>query len=66
MVLETGKRVTDKFFEKKLDFPPEPFSVTGKVFYHYNSWVTGVYMACMLSENAEEKHLRLSDYLNHI
>ena len=31
------KRVADKFFEKKL--------VTGNVCYHYNTWVTGVYMS---------------------
>ena len=45
------KRVTDTYFEKKLDFEPESPSITGKVFYHYNSWVTGVYMACMLLRN---------------
>ena len=38
------KCVTDKSFEKKLDFEPESPFITGKVCYHYNSWVTGVYV----------------------
>ena len=29
----------------QLDFEPESSSITGKVCYHYNTWVTGVYMA---------------------
>ena len=33
--------------KKKIGFEPELLSVTGKVCYHYNSWVTGVYMAYM-------------------
>ena len=32
-------------FGKKLDFESECYSVTGKVCYRYNSWVTGVYIA---------------------
>ena len=45
------KCVADKCFEKKLYFEPESPSVTGKIFYHYNSWVTGVYIACIFHRN---------------
>ena len=31
------KRVTNKYFEKKLDFEPQLPSFTGKVYYHYNN-----------------------------
>ena len=50
------KPVTDKYFEKKLGFEPKSSSVTGKVCYHYNSWLTGVvYMAYMFDRNSERK-----------
>ena len=45
------RHVTDKYFEKKLGFEPES-PVTGKVGYHYNSWVTGVCMACIFYWNS--------------
>ena len=45
------KRVTDKYFEKKLDFEPKLSSVTGKVCYHYNTWMTGANMAYMFDRN---------------
>ena len=60
------KRVTAKSFEKKLDFEPKSSSVTGKVCYHYNSWVTAVYKTYILDRNLQENHLRLSDHLNQI
>ena len=50
------KRVTDKLFEKKLDFEPKSTSgKVGKVIYHYNSWVTSVYMVCMHVRNCREE-----------
>ena len=49
------KCVTDESFEKKLDFEPEFSSITGNVCYHYNNWVTGVYMACIFHRNSGEK-----------
>ena len=49
------KRVNDKYFEKKLDLEPQSPSVTGKVCYHYNSWVTGVYMADIFDRNSRGK-----------
>ena len=49
------KRVADKYFEKKLDFQPKSSSVTGKVCYHYNSWVTGVYRTWVFHMNSGEK-----------
>ena len=49
------KHVTDKSFEKKLDFEPEFSSITGNVCYHYNSWVTGVCMACIFHRHSGEK-----------
>ena len=49
------KHVTDRDIEKKLDFEPESPSVTGKVSYHYNSLVTGVYMACIFHRNSRGK-----------
>ena len=65
------KRITDKWFEKKVYFEPEPPSITGKVCYHYNSWVTGAYAACMFDRNSGgtsqtewlfEPHLRSFGY----
>ena len=38
------KHATDKYFEKKVNLEPQSPSVTGKVCYHYNSWVTGIYV----------------------
>ena len=52
--------------KKKLDFEPKSPSVTGNVCYHYNTCVTGVYMAYMFDKILEEEHLKLSDYLNQI
>ena len=49
------KCVTDESFEKKLDFEPEFSSITGNVCYHYNSSVTGVYMACIFHRHSGEK-----------
>ena len=49
------KHVTDKYFEKKLDLEPQSPSVTGKVYHHYNSWVTGVYMVYMFDRNSGGK-----------
>ena len=46
------KHVTDKYFEKNLGFEPGLSSVTGKVCYHWNSWVTGVYIADMFDGNS--------------
>ena len=43
------KRVTDKYFE-----PISP-SLTGNVCYHYNSWVTGVHIACLFHRNSGGK-----------
>ena len=39
--------------KKKIE--PESSSVTGKVSYHYNSWVTGVYMAYKFDRNSRGK-----------
>ena len=47
-------------------FEPKSPSVTGNVCYHYNTCVTGVYMAYMFDKILEEEHLKLSDYLNQI
>ena len=53
------KHVTDKHFEKKLDFEYESPSVKGKI--------CGISTWCIcLREIPKEKHLRLSDYLNQI
>ena len=41
--------------KKKLDFKPESSSVTGKVCYHYNSWVAGAYMGYMFDRNSGGK-----------
>ena len=49
------KRVADKYFEKELDFQPKSPSVTGKVCYHYNSWVTGVYRTYVFHINSGGK-----------
>ena len=49
------KRVADKYFEKKLDFQPKLPSVTGKVCYHYNSWVTGAYRTWVFHISSGEK-----------
>ena len=49
------KRVAGKYFEKKLDFEPKSPSVTGKVCYHYNSWVNGVYRTWIFHINSGEK-----------
>ena len=49
------KRVPDKSFEKKLGIECESYSVTGKVYYHYNSWVTGVSIAYMCDRNSGGK-----------
>ena len=49
------KRVAGKYFEKKLDFEPKSPSVTGKVCYHYNSWVTGFYRTCVFHINSGGK-----------
>ena len=50
------ERVTDKYFEKKIRIWTQinP-SVTGKVCYHYNNWVTGVYMVCKFYGNSRGK-----------
>ena len=54
-------------FLKKLDFEPEPPSVTGKLCYQHNSWVNSVCMAYMFDRGIlEEKLIILSDYLNQI
>ena len=46
------KCITDIYFEKKkLDFEPYSPSITGNLCYHYNTWVTDVYMAYMLGRN---------------
>ena len=51
------KHVIDKYFEKKLDFEPKSPSVARNVFYHYNTWVTGVcrYMMCIFDRNFGRK-----------
>ena len=49
------KRVADKYFEKKLNFEPKSPSITGKVCYHYNSWVTGVHRTCLFHINSGGK-----------
>ena len=41
--------------KKKLDFEPESPSVTEKVCYHYNSWVSVVYMAYVFDRNSGRK-----------
>ena len=56
------KRVTDKHFEKKLDFEPESASVTGKVCYHYNSWVSGVY-TCGVHISHKLRRKNISDWV---
>ena len=64
-VVINWRSITDKYFEKTVRLWPKSPSVTGKVCYHYNSWVAGVYKAYIcLTEIPEEKHLILSDYLN--
>ena len=52
---QLNKCVTYKYFEKKLDFEPLSPSVIGNVCYHYNTWVTGVYMAYMFDRNSGGK-----------
>ena len=42
------KHVTDKHFEERLDSEYESP-------YHYNSWVTGVYMAYLFNRNSDGK-----------
>ena len=49
------KHVTDKYFEKKLDFEPSSTFITGNVCFHYNTWVTGFYMAYMFDRNSGRK-----------
>ena len=49
------KRAGDKYFEKKLDFEPKSPSLTRKVCYHYNSWVTGVCRTCLFHINSGGK-----------
>ena len=46
------KRVTDNYFEKKLDFESKSFFVTEKICYNHNIWLTGVYMACISDRNS--------------
>ena len=48
-----------RYFEKKLDLEPESTSVTGKLSYHYNSWVTGVYIAYMFDRNSGGKTFQI-------
>ena len=38
-------------WKKKSDIEPESPSITGKVCYHYTSWVTDIYMADMFNRN---------------
>ena len=49
------QRVTDKYFEKKLDFESYLPSATGNVSYHYNAWVTGVFVAYLFDRNSGRK-----------
>ena len=50
------KRVTNKYFEKNLDFECESPSVKGKMCYHYSSWAsTNVYMTYFFDRNSEGK-----------
>ena len=49
------KRVTDKYFLKKLHLEPLSPSVTGNVCYHYKTWVTGVFMVYMFDRNSAGK-----------
>ena len=46
------KCVTEKCFPKRRDFEPKSPSFRGNVCYLYNSWVTGVYMACIFQRNS--------------
>ena len=68
MKLWTTEEACYRYFEKKVDFEPESPSVTGKVCYHYNSWVTGIYMAFIFHKRLSGwlSHLRLSDHLNQL
>ena len=58
------KNVADKYFEEKLDFEPESPSITEKVCYHYNSWVTRVYMAFMFDRNSRGKISQIESLIN--
>ena len=49
---QVKKSVTNKYLKIKLYFEPESPSVTRNVCYHYNSRVTGAYMACMFVRNS--------------
>ena len=48
--------------KKKLDFEPESASVTGKVCYHYNSWVSGVY-TCGVHISHKLRRKNISDWV---
>ena len=49
------KHVTDKYLEKKVKlWSLSPF-ITGNTCYHYNTWVTGVYMAYIFDRNSRGK-----------
>ena len=60
------KCVTDKYLRKKVRHWTLFTFVTENLCYHYNTWVTGVYMMYMFDRNFGGKNLEMSDYLKQI